>query len=208
MRILSPRTDLSPHAQNPKVLFAQDIHYWFGIMTMTAWCFAEVIRYSFYGLNSIDAKLVPKPLLFLRYSAFLLLYPIGVSGEILCAYSTEPLLAAGKCPSLGGYLTTCPSNLLTYLYVFLLMYIPGLPFLYMAMLGERKKRLYPKPVPKLAGIVFPITKKGDRSTTTTVEISHPPFLPPSLLLCARACVRLCMCMCVCVRRRMHVCTCT
>jgi hypothetical protein len=114
-------------------------------------------------------QLVPFPLLFLRYSAFLILYPIGVSGEILCAYSTAPLLEAGKCPSVGGLISACPSNALSYLYIFLLMYIPGLPMLYLGMLGERKKRLYPKPVPKPSGIVFPVTKGGDRSTTATVR---------------------------------------
>jgi len=152
---------------NPKEMFASETHYWFGIMTMTAWCFAEIIRYTFYGLNSIDPKLVPFPVLFLRYSAFLILYPIGVSGEILCAYTNKPLLEAGQCASLGGHVTSCPS--VTWLYAFLACYIPGLPFLYLAMLGERKKRLYPKPVPKPAGIVFPITKKGDRSTTATAK---------------------------------------
>ena len=30
------------------------------------------------------------------------------------------------------------------------------------MLGERKKRLYPPPAPKLAGVVFPATKTGER----------------------------------------------
>jgi hypothetical protein len=126
------------------------------------------LKYT-YTYTHTNTQFVPSPLLFLRYSAFLVLYPIGVSGEILCAYSTSPLLEAGKCPSVGGLVTKCPSNALTWLYVFLLMYIPGLPMLYLGMLGERKKRLYPKPVPKPSGIVFPVTKGGDRSTTSTVS---------------------------------------
>ena len=40
-----------------------------------------------------------------------------------------------------------------------IQYLWGLPMLYMTMLGERKKRLYPKPVPKPMGVVFPETKK-------------------------------------------------
>ena len=128
-------------------------------MTLGAWCCAELIRYAFYGINTVDTKAVPFPLVWLRYSGFLILYPIGVSGEMLCAYHTLPLLQKGLCPSLGGLLAACPPHAETLLYVFLLCYLPGLPFLYLGMLGERKKRLYPKPAPKLAGVVFPLTKK-------------------------------------------------
>uniref|UniRef100_A0A6U2CT40 very-long-chain (3R)-3-hydroxyacyl-CoA dehydratase n=1 Tax=Hemiselmis andersenii TaxID=464988 RepID=A0A6U2CT40_HEMAN len=147
-------------------MFATEKHCWFGIMCTIAWSCVEIIRSSFYGLNTIDAKLVPFPLIWLRYSAFIVLYPLGVSGEMLTAYATLPLLAAADCPK---YLGGCPPNPTMLLYVFLCMYVPGLPFLYMSMLGERKKRLYPKPVPKPSGIVFPVTKKGDRSTTTTAK---------------------------------------
>lgn len=75
----------------------------------------------------------------------------------------------------GGSLTVvaapaqCPGNSETILYIFLFQYLWGLPMLYMTMLAERKKRLYPKPAPKLQGVVFPITKKGDRSTTPTAK---------------------------------------
>jgi hypothetical protein len=139
--------------------WAQERNYQFGAMTLGAWCCAELIRYAFYGINTVDTKAVPFPLVWLRYSGFLILYPIGVSGEMLCAYHTLPLLQKGLCPSLGGLLAACPPHAETLLYVFLLCYLPGLPFLYLAMLGERKKRLYPKPAPKLAGVVFPLTKK-------------------------------------------------
>jgi hypothetical protein len=50
--------------------------------------------------------------------------------------------------------------------------------LYMTMLGERKKRLYPKPEPKPMGVVFPVTKQGDRSTTATAkEVFAAAVLP-------------------------------
>ncbi|KAJ1488137.1 tyrosine phosphatase-like protein, partial [Baffinella frigidus] len=142
-------------------------NYQFGVMTLGAWCCAELIRYTFYGINTVDARLVPFPVMWLRYTGFIILYPIGVAGEMLCAYHTLPLIQKGLCPTLGGLLPTCSPNAEFLLYLFLVCYLPGLPFLYFAMLGERKKRLYPKAAPKLAGIVFPLTKKGDRSTTTT-----------------------------------------
>jgi hypothetical protein len=77
----------------------------------------------------------------------------------------------GVCATLGGLVKSCPPNAVYWLYFLLLCYLPGLPHMYFSMLGERKKRLYPKPVPKPAGIVFPLTKKGDRSTTSSESLS-------------------------------------
>jgi very-long-chain (3R)-3-hydroxyacyl-CoA dehydratase len=45
-----------------------------------AWSMAEVIRYPFYGLSVINS--CPGPLLWLRYSAFIVLYPIGILSEV------------------------------------------------------------------------------------------------------------------------------
>ena len=135
-------------------------------MTLITWSLAELIRYSFYLFNTIDPKLVPFPIVWLRYSGFIVLYPIGVAGEMISAYLTLPLLRKGMCPTFEGAVKSCPSNVDTWLYVFLFQYVWGLPMLYMTMLGERKKRLNPKPVPKLQGVVLPTTKKGDRSSTS------------------------------------------
>jgi very-long-chain (3R)-3-hydroxyacyl-CoA dehydratase len=80
-----------------------------------AWSITEVIRYSFYAWNLLDD--VPYVLLWLRYSTFWVLYPIGVGAEIWVtagalkeAYQWNPLYAA-------------------FMVIVMLGYIPGISFL-------------------------------------------------------------------------------
>lgn len=42
------------------------------------WCIAEIIRFSYYQFG--DNKILK----FLRYNAFLVLYPVGIFGELRC----------------------------------------------------------------------------------------------------------------------------
>jgi very-long-chain (3R)-3-hydroxyacyl-CoA dehydratase len=53
-----------------------------------AWSLTEVIRYSFYAFSLIGLE--PYPLLWLRYTTFFLLYPIGAGSEAFLMYSTLP----------------------------------------------------------------------------------------------------------------------
>lgn len=46
-----------------------------------SWGITEVVRYTFYFLSLIGE--VPFPVFYLRYSLFMVLYPSGISGEIL-----------------------------------------------------------------------------------------------------------------------------
>eukprot|EP00288_Rhodomonas_lens_P018100 CAMPEP_0177706440 /NCGR_PEP_ID=MMETSP0484_2-20121128/9227_1 /TAXON_ID=354590 /ORGANISM="Rhodomonas lens, Strain RHODO" /LENGTH=770 /DNA_ID=CAMNT_0019217903 /DNA_START=71 /DNA_END=2383 /DNA_ORIENTATION=+ len=148
-------------------LCTEEMMYQIGVMTVMAWCYAEIIRYSYYIFYTFDPKWVPKPLNFLRYSAFIVLYPVGITGELLCCFLTLPLIKKGLCAPLGGFGKGCPDQMENYMYLYMLMYIPAFPFLYFGMLGERKKRLFPRRVPKLQGVVFPETKPGERSTSNT-----------------------------------------
>ena len=52
---------------------------WYSSM-LIAWSTTEVIRYTFFALKQFDA--VPGALNWLRYSAFLVLYPVGISSEV------------------------------------------------------------------------------------------------------------------------------
>mmetsp|Transcript_4354 Transcript_4354/g.5042 ORF Transcript_4354/g.5042 Transcript_4354/m.5042 type:complete len:120 (+) Transcript_4354:327-686(+) len=45
-----------------------------------AWCCAEIIRYTFYAVKELEVG-IPYPLLWLRYTAFVVLYPLGISSE-------------------------------------------------------------------------------------------------------------------------------
>ena len=54
---------------------------WAVLMAAIPWCIAETVRYPFYQFTNLQ------PILgHLRYNLFIVLYPVGVSGELLCFY--------------------------------------------------------------------------------------------------------------------------
>ncbi|MCL4133401.1 UNVERIFIED_CONTAM: hypothetical protein GTU68_005624 [Idotea baltica] len=63
-------------------------------LILIAWSVTEMIRYSFYFLNIL--KMAPYFLIYLRYTLFIALYPIGVTGELLCLYTALPYIAKTK----------------------------------------------------------------------------------------------------------------
>jgi very-long-chain (3R)-3-hydroxyacyl-CoA dehydratase len=78
-----------------------------------AWCITEIVRYSYY-VASIANGTVPYFLVWLRYSLFYVLYPLGASSEVLMAYGALNLV---KAYSINVY----------YLYLaILLSYPPGI----------------------------------------------------------------------------------
>lgn len=56
---------------------------------LLVWSMTEVIRYSFYAFTLLGG--VPYPLLWLRYTTFYVLYPIGVLSEATAIYATLPV---------------------------------------------------------------------------------------------------------------------
>jgi len=100
---------------------------WYSSM-LTAWSTTEVIRYTYFALKQFDA--VPGALHWLRYSAFLVLYPIGISSEV--AMILQALL--GPAPALH-------SSYPFVLMAILLAYVPGSVVLYTHMLKQRSKYL-------------------------------------------------------------------
>jgi very-long-chain (3R)-3-hydroxyacyl-CoA dehydratase len=63
-----------------------------------AWSVTEIIRYSFYAISLFTE--VPYSLLYLRYTTFYILYPIGAGSEAFLIYST---LASWSSWTLGDY---------------------------------------------------------------------------------------------------------
>nr|GMD64470.1 very-long-chain (3R)-3-hydroxyacyl-CoA dehydratase 2 [Ipomoea batatas] len=60
-------------------------------ITFSAWSISEVIRYSHYALNCISTP--PHLVTYLRYTAFIVLYPIGVGpGEMWLMYQALPII--------------------------------------------------------------------------------------------------------------------
>ncbi|KAJ0393909.1 hypothetical protein ATCC90586_001337 [Pythium insidiosum] len=125
-----------------------DSRYQFGFPLMVAsWGLVEVPRYTFYALNLFN--IVPSFLFFLRYHLFMVLYPSGVGGEVLCMISSLPYLKS------GAFAVQLPNslNVAVSLYVvvilMLIVYIPGLPVMYSHMLTQRN-RAYSKTKAKTA----------------------------------------------------------
>jgi hypothetical protein len=117
-----------------------------------AWSVTEVVRYSFYGFALVLGS-APYPLVWLRYTLFFVLYPLGVGSELALIYACLPDLAT------LGYRTF-------FIWIFV-AYVPGFAILYTHMIAQRGKVIGGKGRPKRkeSGISFPPGAKGDRSTT-------------------------------------------
>ncbi|KJH41597.1 tyrosine phosphatase-like protein, PTPLA [Dictyocaulus viviparus] len=109
-------------------------------MLLIAWSVTEVIRYSFYALGLFDVVLYF--LTWVRYSFFIVLYPLGVIGELLTLIGSLPEVAERKHLTLE---MPNPFNMAFSFYwvliVLAILYIPGFPQLYLYMFAQRKKVL-------------------------------------------------------------------
>lgn len=92
-----------------------------------AWSVTEVIRYSYYAYNLAREKRVPSVLVWLRYNAFYVLYPLGAGSEMVLIF-----LALDDAQALN------PMYAL-FLKVVLLIYLPGFYVMYSHMIKQRKR---------------------------------------------------------------------
>ncbi|KAG2499318.1 hypothetical protein HYH03_002896 [Edaphochlamys debaryana] len=108
---------------------------------LLAWSVTEVVRYGFFAIKEVSSS-VPYPLLWLRYSTFIPLYPLGVASELSMVWLAFPTLWR-----LRPWCLDLPNALnwgFDYPVACLLIvagYLPGLPQLYLYMLAQRKKVL-------------------------------------------------------------------
>eukprot|EP00998_Keelungia_sp_KM082_P008786 NODE_496_length_1870_cov_37.802065_g489_i0.p2 GENE.NODE_496_length_1870_cov_37.802065_g489_i0~~NODE_496_length_1870_cov_37.802065_g489_i0.p2 ORF type:complete len:459 (+),score=141.21 NODE_496_length_1870_cov_37.802065_g489_i0:398-1774(+) len=111
-------------------------------MMVMAWSITEVVRYAYYALslNKISVGF----LTFLRYTMFLVLYPMGVLGELGVIHAALPALAeASKTnePTLFNHFSKVVNSSNVYWFFLVPFYAVGLSQLYGYMLGQRKKVL-------------------------------------------------------------------
>ncbi|KAF8161009.1 protein tyrosine phosphatase [Crassisporium funariophilum] len=102
-----------------------------------AWSATEVIRYSFYAFNLIGQN--PAILLYLRYTTFYLLYPLGAGSEAFLIYATLP--ASSPIPGWQSWLQGMwkPTD---YIRAGLFaIWWPGLYVMYTYMINQRRKVL-------------------------------------------------------------------
>ena len=141
--------------------------HWSLALMVLAWCCVEVPRYLFYTLNLLppfSGNKMPFPLFALRYSLFIVLYPAGISGEILQIIAALPHLHAVN-PVIERLA-----------HVHLATYVPLGPYMIMNMWFMRKraykKRAQEGSKRKVSGLVWPVTNKdtGERSTSKTNKL--------------------------------------
>jgi len=108
-------------------------------MWMMGWTVTEIIRYSFYFFSLLPGP-VPYFLVWSRYTFFIILYPIGVTGELLSIFTALPFVSQR-----GLYNFDLPNrynvsfNYYYYLCFIVVSYLPVFPQLYLHMFGQRKK---------------------------------------------------------------------
>ncbi|KAJ1898908.1 hypothetical protein LPJ81_004242 [Coemansia sp. IMI 209127] len=100
----------------------------YGFLLMVfAWSITECVRYSHYALGLLGIE--SSVLLYLRYTLFYVLYPAGVSGELLEMWAALPYAQAIR-PAFKGFLILNMVN-----------YPPVLYKLYTHMIRQRRKIL-------------------------------------------------------------------
>ena len=105
-----------------------------------AWCLTEIVRYPYYAFNLVNLNV--GILTWLRYTLFIILYPIGASAEMWCYIDALPFLTTSKALSIempNAYNFTFSPYVITK--IILLGYFPGLYPMYSHMLAQRKKVL-------------------------------------------------------------------
>uniref|UniRef100_A0ACB8G1L4 Very-long-chain (3R)-3-hydroxyacyl-CoA dehydratase 2 n=1 Tax=Sphaerodactylus townsendi TaxID=933632 RepID=A0ACB8G1L4_9SAUR len=112
------------------------------LLFVAAWTVTEIIRYSFYTFSLLNH--LPYLIKWARYTLFIVLYPMGVSGELLTIYAALPFVRRS-----GLYSISLPNkynfsfDYYTFLILVMMSYIPLFPQLYFHMLHQRRKVLSP-----------------------------------------------------------------
>ena len=141
---------------------------------LLAWSLAEMIRYGYYADTlASEGSSEPSPyvLIWLRYSAFLVLYPMGVLSELVLAYKAIPVAGIQVGPWMPWVI-----------YGIMALYVPGFVILFGHMLKQRKKYLgsglrvdttAEKSTPKSSGRGRSATRKESAESTATPSRTSP-----------------------------------
>jgi very-long-chain (3R)-3-hydroxyacyl-CoA dehydratase len=96
-------------------------------LIMFAWGITEIVRYSFYFSGLIGKEI--KMLTFLRYTLFLVLYPMGVAGELLIILAWM---------AKDGFTFSVNDVIFGIIFLSYFVFFPGM---FRHMLSQRKKKL-------------------------------------------------------------------
>jgi len=111
-----------------------------GNLVIFAWSISEIIRYSFYALNAFLPGGSPYPVVWMRYTAFIVLYPTGLVCEMYLLASTlkgamKTNMWSWSLPNEYNFVFYWPFVLL----VLLMCFPPGFWQLYTHMFSQRRK---------------------------------------------------------------------
>lgn len=112
----------------------------FAPLLLLSWALSEVIRYPWYAASTLSA--CPRWLTWLRYTAFLPLYPVGAVSEMTLMYAALPSIGDRKL-----YTISMPNpynfafDYKLFVQVLLAVYLVPFFFLYFTMLKQRKRKL-------------------------------------------------------------------
>lgn len=74
--------------------------HWAIYLAVICWCFAEIIRFSFYIVKELEVcvytSFLGRMIATARYNLFILNYPLGVSGELIAIYQAWTTMEAMK----------------------------------------------------------------------------------------------------------------
>lgn len=105
-------------------------NWWYPTLVL-AWGLADFIRYSYYTLSLVTDGETWYPIKWLRYTAFVPLYPIGTACELYLLCSTwRAWKSSGSGWNYG-------------LFALLVIWLPGLLYMYVHMLKQRRHHLSP-----------------------------------------------------------------
>ncbi|KAF7361949.1 FCP1-like proteiny domain-containing protein [Mycena venus] len=107
-----------------------------------AWSITEIVRYSFYASSLLGYE--PPLLLYLRYTMFYVLYPVGASSEAFLAYATLPFPSG--IPTLKSFMGWSAPEYARF--ALFLVWWPSLYQLYTHMIVQRRRIYGSKPKAK------------------------------------------------------------
>lgn len=105
--------------------------------TFVAWSICDFIRYSHYALNCIGN--CPHWSTFIRYTAFIPLYPVGAAGEVWVMYQALPYIKEKDL--YRDFFSSLPFSYYTFIQILLLCYPLLWLKLYLYLLKQRRSKL-------------------------------------------------------------------
>ena len=111
------------------------------LLIYIAWSLVEIVRYIYYIMSLLQKEYgkfnIPYIIIWCRYSFFIILYPIGVSGEMITVWNAKKDFSKYIIWNSDKFTITI-ANLI---YPVWILYIPALIFLYGYLFKQRKKVL-------------------------------------------------------------------